>query len=87
VLVQVLAKSGVFGWVVSSDSKVLAYGRGGVPGSPITTYRSQAFGKLAALVFINEIKSYYKVELQAAVTSYCGDKMVRTQIQNIITKI
>jgi Reverse transcriptase (RNA-dependent DNA polymerase) len=72
------ATSGVFGWVVSSGFKVLAYGRGGVPGSPITTYRSQSFGKLAALVFINEIKSYYKIKLIAAVTCYCDNKMVHT---------
>jgi hypothetical protein len=68
---------GAFGWVAgNSKGDIIAKGEGTVWGSPITSYRAEAFGKLAWICFSKRFIEYHGIKAVCRVRSFCDNSSV-----------
>ena len=81
--------SGSFGWVAATPTNhILATGYGIAYGLNITSFRSEAYGFLAALRFLYQAQCYYKIPLpNRNITWYCDSdsliKRIRSNLNDI----
>ena len=50
---------GYFGWVIGTADSVVCFGRGTAHGGPRSSFRSEAYGRLALLVFLNRFHEFF----------------------------
>ena len=65
---------GSFGWVIATDKEVLAHGGGYTRGSPISSFRAEAYGRMAVLTFVIHFAKYYNANFKTAtMINYCDN--------------
>jgi hypothetical protein len=68
---------GSFGWVLAAEGEpILVKGSGQVWGNPMTSYRAEAFGKLAWICFLNRFIQLTKVKVNCMIKTYCDNESV-----------
>jgi hypothetical protein len=68
---------GSYAWVLAGRGKpILVNGEGQVWGNPMTSYRAEAFGKLAWICFLNRFIQLNKVKVKCTIKSYCDNEAV-----------
>jgi hypothetical protein len=68
---------GTFGWVAgTSNGAIIAKGEGMVWGNPMTSYRAEAFGKLAWICFVKRFIEYHGIKTECRVRSFCDNESV-----------
>jgi hypothetical protein len=72
-------KRGSFGWVMAADDQIVWECRGRARGNPMTSYRAEAYGKVAWLVFLCEFAKCFKLDIKCKVRSYCDNLEVVKQ--------
>ena len=74
---------GSFGWVITFEHSILATGFGTAFGLTISSFRSEAYGILAALRFIYNIQLYHHLPLPyRSILWYCDSESLLKRIHN-----
>ena len=75
---------GSFGWVIAKPTgSIIATGNGIAYGLTISSFRSEAYGILAALRFLYRIQTYYNQPLPSRTTTWiCDSRSLLTRIQH-----
>jgi hypothetical protein len=76
-----IEQQGSFGWVVGSPTKDIWTGRGVACGNPMSSFRAEGYGKLAAIDFIRQYLEWQHKELASNVTVFCDNKGLNTRIE------
>jgi hypothetical protein len=64
---------GSFGWVIGTKDEILFEGSGPARGQPMTSHRSEAYGKLAWMCFVLHYTEFLGIEIKCAINSYCDN--------------
>lgn len=77
---------GSFGWVVATDSTILIENTGAARGTPMSSYRAEAYGKLSWIIFLKLFTPLLLVRTKCTFHSYLDNlEVVRaTQLQSNI---
>jgi hypothetical protein len=70
---------GSYGWVMTVAGTVIYKGKGHARGHPMSSYRAEAYGKLAWLLFLNHYCECFDITINCTIRSYCDNKEVIKQ--------
>ena len=73
-------KSGSFGWVIGTSTEVLWEGLGIARGQPMSSYRAEAYGKLAWLCFLLHYARFLGIEIKCKIKNFCDNISVVRQM-------
>jgi hypothetical protein len=67
---------GSFGWVLATDTEILWECKGIARGYPMSSYRSEGYGRLSLLLFLQHYFSYLDIQphVELLITSYCDNE-------------
>ena len=77
---------GSFGWVIATDSTILIENSGAARGTPMSSYRAEAYGKLSWILFLKHFTPLLHIRTQCTFHSFLDNlEIVRaTQLDSNI---
>jgi hypothetical protein len=70
---------GSHAWVIANDFITFIENNGTAYGSPMSSYRAEAYGKLSWILFLKHCKLFYNLDVKCNISSYCDNKSIVQQ--------
>jgi hypothetical protein len=67
---------GSFGWLIGTQTQILASCSGAARGCPMTSYRAEGYGKLSWICYLFQISTFYGFPIRCKFRNYCDNSSI-----------